>query len=252
MLVSIQNKKNPAPILSNEDNSGDAQAVLQEFKDYAYGVSHDVGAPVRAMVEFSKLITTEHAQNLNEEGKLYLSLIIESGEKLQKMMAGLLDYSRLNTEAKPFTGVDCNITLESALMFLGKKFDFSRECIDSAPLPNIYGDAQQLEQLFVVLLDNALKFQPPDSKAAIKIDARKEEGCWKFAIKDDGIGIAEWYQQKIFQIFQRLNPDREYPGVGIGLTLAQKIVRHHGGRIWVESVVGQGATFLFTIADKKT
>jgi light-regulated signal transduction histidine kinase (bacteriophytochrome) len=227
--------------------SHDAEAITMEFRDYVYGVSHDISAPVRAMVEFSRLLTTEHANGLNKEGQLYLSLIIESGEKLQNMMVGLLDYSRLNTEARPFATVNCNAAFDQARTLLADKIKKTDAVVDCEALPEIEGDARQIEQLLAALLDNALKFQSSADKPNVKIAAQPQGEGWRFSVADNGIGIDPRYQKKIFHIFQRLQADKDYPGTGMGLTLAQKIVHRHGGEIWVESVPGQGAVFYFTL-----
>ncbi|MDR3448920.1 MAG: ATP-binding protein [Alphaproteobacteria bacterium] len=221
--------------------------IASEFRDYVYGVSHDVSAPVRAMVEFSRLLTGDHVSHLDEEGRLYLSLIIDNGEKLQKMMAGLLDYSRLNTEARPFAPVDCDAAVKDALLSLDDIIRAKQARIECGPMPVIIGDATQIWQLFVALIDNALKFQQAGSIPHIKIAAEKHKDMWQFSVSDNGIGIDERFREKIFTVFQRLHSGDDFPGIGIGLTLARKIVRRHGGEIRAESHPGPGVTLLFTL-----
>lgn len=229
----------------------DAQAIAAEFKDYAYSVSHDLSAPIRAMVEFSKLLTNEHADSLNEEGKEYLELIIENGQKMQAMMDGLLQYSRLNTMAKPFTKVSVARLLADIRVVMQPQITASKAVIELDELPSITADFEQLMYLLGALLDNAIKFQHKGNIPQIKISAEKKNGFWQFAIADNGIGIKPQYQDKIFKLFARLHTDDEYPGVGIGLTLVQKIVQRHGGKIWYESCSQQGSVFYFTLQDPK-
>lgn len=223
------------------------ERLAQEFKDYAYAVSHDLGAPVRAMVEFSRLLVGEHSAALNDEGKLFLSLVIENGEKLQKMMEGLLDYSRLNITAGPFAEVDCNEILANCHKQLADKITTLKGKIEISNLPCIKGDAKQITQLFMYLLDNALKFQPRYQAPHIKINAQAQGIMWMFTIVDNGIGIEQAYQQKIFQLFQRLHSDTDYPGIGMGLTLAQKIVHLHGGEISIKPTADGGTAVIFTL-----
>lgn len=226
----------------------DAGAIAAEFKEYAYSVSHDLSAPVRAMVEFSKLLKAEHASSISDEGREYLSMIIENGVKMQMMMDGLLQYSRLNTMAKPFSNVDVGKILEDCQVILKPQITTSKARLEIGQMPIIHADAEQLMQVFLALLENALKFQPEGGSPYIKISASETENFWQFAIADNGIGIAPQFQQKILKIFQRLHADDAYSGVGIGLTLAQKIILRHGGRIWCEPHSPQGTLFCFTMA----
>ncbi len=221
--------------------------LAKEFRDYVYAVSHDVGAPVRAMVEFSRLLTDEHKNALNDEGRLYLSFVIENGQKLQRMMDGLLDYSRLNTEAQSFAKTDCDLALKNAVIALSDIIQNKHAVIETELLPDVIGDKTQIWQMFVILLDNALKFCAAGEKPHISIRADKENNWWKFTVADNGVGIAPRFHQKIFGLFQKLHPDTAYPGIGMGLTLAQRIAHRHGGEIWVEGDEGQGSVFCFTI-----
>ncbi len=224
----------------------DAAAIAAEFKDYAYSVSHDLSAPVRAMVEFSKLLTNEHANSLNDEGKEYLSVIIENGHKLQAMMAGLLAYSRLNTMAKGFVKVDAGRIVQDLRLIMEPQIKASKAVLEIGDLPTVTADIEQLMQVLHILLDNAIKFQPHENIPTIKISAEEKQSFWQFAVSDNGIGIKPQFQDKIFKLFSRLHSDEEYPGIGIGLTLAQKIIHRHGGKIWFESTIGKGSVFYFT------
>ena len=228
------------------------QAIAREFRDYAYSVSHDLGSHARAMVEFSRLLSTDHAPALNDEGRLYLSLIVENGEKMYRMMEGLLAYSRLNTMAQPFSRTDCNLLVTEGMLALQEKMHAAEDAIEAEALPVIQADAGQMRQLFLILLDNALKFRAPGAPLRVKISASEEKDGWQFAVADNGIGMEPQFGERIFRLFQRLHPEEEYPGAGIGLALAQKIVQRHGGRIWVETGLGRGSTFYFTIAREKS
>lgn len=229
-----------------DDNSTN---IAEEFKDYAYRVSHDLSAPVRAMVEFSKLLAAENAERLNSEAREYLDIIIENGKKLQAMMEGLVSYSRLNTMAKPFSKVDTGKVLQDCLTIMDKQINSAGATLEVGELPVLRVDAEQFMQLLLALLDNAIKFHPTGNKPHITISAQKENKMWQFSVSDNGIGVAQKSQQKIFNLFQRLHPDGEYPGTGVGLAIAQKIIQRHGGRIWCESNDGGGASFCFTLGD---
>lgn len=226
--------------------------LTQEFKEYAYNVSHDLSAPARAMTEFSKLLIKDHANGLNEEGKEFLSLIIENGEKLQKMMDVLLDYSRLNSAAKPQKKIDSHHIAQHCLSVLEAKIEESSAEIMLENLPFIYADANQLTKLLLILLDNALLYQTKGNTPRLHLAAHQAEDVVTFSLSDNGIGIRKEFYSRIYQLFQRLHNDREYPGIGAGLGLARKIVSQHRGKLWCESTPGQGSTFFFTLPNQET
>lgn len=230
----------------------DAETIAQEFKEFAYVVAHDLSAPLRGMVEFSKLLKTEQFDALSDDGKEYISLISESGEKLQKMLGGLLDYSRLNTMGKPLSKVDCNRVLEDCRIVLKDKLEASNAKVDITALPSVMADADQLMQLFLLLVDNALTFHVPGGAPDVSVCAENNEKDWVFTIRDNGIGIEPQFHKRVFQPFQRLHTDSEYPGIGMGLTLAKKIVTRHGGQIWIDlTPPGKGSSFHFTLPHKE-
>lgn len=227
--------------------SKDAKAILSEFHDYAYRVSHDLNAPVRTMVEFSKMLSQEHSGNLNADAKQYLWLIIESGQKMQAMMEGLLEYSRLSTHTKEMTPINIGVIIQNLLLILEDPIKKSGAKFIVGELPTLNADSEQIMLLFKALIDNAIKFQPKDNIPLITISAEKKSGFWQFAISDNGIGMKQQFQDKIFKLFGRLHPDNQYQGVGVGLTLAQKVVHLNGGKIWFESTIGNGCIFYFTL-----
>lgn len=221
-------------------------AIAQEYKDYAYIVSHDLSAPARAIVEFSQLLQNEESGSLTEDAKLYLTMVMENGKKLQSMLAALLAYSRVDTSAKLPTSVDTQQIIEeccAALPQQGIK-------IDCQNLPILQADVDQVRQLFTALIGNSIKFIAPGQSPHIKILSRPEEQTWHFIVEDNGIGINPKFHERIFQVFQRLHTDNEYPGVGMGLALAKKIVTRHGGKIWVEPSELGGTAFHFILSNK--
>lgn len=155
-------------------------------------------------------------------------------------------YARLGTEGRPFDPTDCGAVLQQALANLHAAIEESGATVTYESLPTIMADASQLEQVFQNLLANAIKFRsdrPPE--AYVKVERGDHE--WIFSVRDNGIGIHPHYAERVFVVFQRLHSRTEYPGTGIGLAICKKVVERHGGRIWVESQPGQGATFFFAI-----
>jgi light-regulated signal transduction histidine kinase (bacteriophytochrome) len=218
-----------------------------ELREFVYIVSHDLGTPLRGMVEFARLLKTEQPDSLNEDGRLYLSLIVESGEKLQAMLSGLLDYSRLNTRALALAPVNCNHVVEQCRTALKDKMAAAGAELEIAVLPDITANSAQIRQLFLALLDNALTFHPPGQRPRVQVAVEEGVGEWVFAVQDNGIGIAPEFYEKLFRPFKRLHADREFPGVGMGLAMARKILGRHGGRIWISAAPDQGTAFKFTL-----
>lgn len=221
--------------------------MREELQRFVYGVSHDLHGPLRAVVAFSRILMESRAQLLDEKGLHYLNFICQGGEKAQALLDGLLVYSRLNTQAeglKPTGSAqvasDCLAALKGPLEGCGGQVS-----IDT--LPTVLADEGQLRQLFQALLDNALKFRRPDTSPCIRIACERRDDMWRFCLQDNGIGIAPEFHRRIFELFKRLHTDRDYPGIGMGLTIARKIVERHGGTLEVESRAGQGTAFFFTL-----
>lgn len=233
--------------MNKTTHDGGAAAILSEYQDYAYRISHDLNAPLRAIVEFSKILAQEHADKLDADAKEYLGLIVASGQKMQAMMEGLLQYSRINTLEKHFSPVDVGQVITDVLLITEEPIKKLGSELIIKDLPTLYADKEQIILLFKVLIDNAIKFQPSGHKPLVTISAEKKDNYWQFSVSDNGIGIQQQFQNKVFQLFAQLHSNNQYPGVGVGLTLAQKIVSHHGGSIWFESSMGKGSIFYFTL-----
>lgn len=236
----------PDSLPSPAREMSESETLKQEFKQFVYGASHDLNSYARGMIEFSKLLMEEEAKNLSDEGKLYLSMILENGQKLHGMMDSLVEFSRLNTMEKPFTKVDCNVIVQNILIASKDKIKAKQAKIAVGQLPTLNADVDQLTQLFWALINNSLKFVEPGQAPEINISAESRGDYWQFIIKDSGIGIEPVYFDRVFEAFKRLNSDIDYPGPGIGLTLAKKIVTRHGGKIWLDQVE-KGCVINFTI-----
>ncbi len=221
--------------------------LAEDYKDFAHRVSHDLSAPVRAMVEFSKLLGASQAVAFSEEENEYLSIIIQSGQKMQAMMDGLLEYSRLSSMSFNPEKIDSIAVMENCQNALSDRIRETNAVLSIGILPTIYTDGAGLKKIFLTLLDNALKFHAKNCAPQISISAQATADTIAFAIKDNGIGIDPCYQERIFKIFQKLHRDEDYQGVGIGLTLAGKIAERLKGRLWIESELGHGSTFFLSL-----
>ena len=165
---------------------------------------------------------------------------------MQALVNDLLDYSRVSTQEAPFQSTDCEQVVDKVLQNLFITIQENNAVIETNPFPIINADPGQLGLVFQNLIGNAIKFRR-DDPPHIHISAEKLDHMWKFAIRDNGIGIDSAFYDRIFQIFQRLHTREKYPGTGVGLAIVKKIIERHGGQIWVESEVGKGTTFYFTL-----
>jgi hypothetical protein len=175
-----------------------------------------------------------------------MHFIVDAGRRMQQLINDLLAYSRIETQAKPFVPIPCNDLFDMTVATLQVNIDEARGHITRDDLPTVYADTTQLEQLFLNLLGNALKFRG-DDPPEVHVSVKQDQGNWLFTVTDNGIGLDMKFADRIFQMFQRLHSIGEYPGTGIGLALCKKIVERHKGHIWVESEPGHGTTFYFTL-----
>lgn len=217
-----------------------------ELEQMAYVASHDLQEPLRMVASYVQLLERRYHDKLDADANEFIAFAVDGVKRMQALIDDLLIYSRVGTKAVPLRPVDSGAVVAAAIRSLKIAIDECGAQINIEALPMVLGDARQLEQLFQNLIGNAVKFRG-DAKPLIHIRAEAEQDFWRFSVQDNGIGIGPEYFSRIFVMFQRLHARREYPGTGMGLAICKKIVERHGGRIWVESEPGQGATFLFTL-----
>jgi PAS domain S-box-containing protein len=222
-----------------------------ELEQFAYVASHDLQEPLRMVASFTQLLAKRYNDKLDADGRDFIAYAVDGATRMQTLIADLLNYSRVGTRGKPFQSVNCDAILERVLVVLKPAIKESGAVVRHDPLPTVSGDEMQLEQLFQNLLANAIKFHS-ETPPLIHVSAEHIGKEWNFSVRDNGIGIAPEYTERIFMIFQRLHTKAEYPGSGIGLAICKKIVERHGGRIWVNSESGTGTSFFFTIPDSGT
>ncbi|MBL4734790.1 MAG: hypothetical protein JKY18_05555 [Flavobacteriales bacterium] len=218
----------------------------RELEQFAYIASHDLQEPLRTVISFVDLLKNNYQDKLDENADKYLEFIKRASTRMRALIKGLLDFSRIGQD-RELTAIDCNTLIVDIKSDLTSIITESNTVFDIGELPQLKGYATELRLLFQNLITNAIKFHKTDTAPHVKISAQKEDGHWKFAVEDDGIGIAENQREKIFVIFQRLHGQDQYDGTGIGLAHCQKIVDLHGGKIWVDSQPNKGSTFYFTI-----
>ncbi|MGE5752582.1 MAG: ATP-binding protein, partial [Deltaproteobacteria bacterium] len=221
-----------------------------ELEKFAYVASHDLQEPLRMISGFSQLLARRFEGKLGADADEYIGYMVDGANRMQRLINDLLSYSRVGTRGGTFEPTECSSVLEEALDNLGVAIRESGAEVRHDPLPTLETDRSQMVQLFQNLVGNALKFRGRE-RTRIHVSARQNGEEWIFTVADNGIGIDPKYFERIFTIFQRLHGKMEYPGTGIGLAICKKIVERHGGRIWLESEAGKGATFFFSIPAKR-
>lgn len=219
-----------------------------ELENFAAVVAHDLRSPLLTISGYCQLLQEEFGLQLEAAGNEYLDQILNGATRMNHLIEDLLEYSRAVSSQQPLQPVEMESVLVQARANLEASIREQGAQIEAGLMPTVIGDQTQLAQLLQNLIANAIKFRR-EPAPRVRLSASRDNGCWQFAVEDNGIGIEEEHFERIFQTFQRLH-GQEYPGTGIGLAVCKKIVERHGGRIWLDSVVGQGATFQFTLADQ--
>jgi PAS domain S-box-containing protein len=217
-----------------------------DLESFAYSASHDLQEPIRNVAIYSELIAKRYHGVLEEEGRQFLGFLTEGGRRLARLINDLLAYTQAGVLEDHVNEVDASEVLKHVLATLSEAIRENAAVVSFDPLPEVGMSEAHLQQLFQNLIGNALKYRTEDSPR-IHVSAMDFEGTWRFSIRDNGIGIDLKYQENIFGVFKRLHNDTKYSGTGIGLAICQRVVERYGGRIWVESELGKGATFFFTI-----
>lgn len=218
----------------------------EEFRQFAYAVSHDLREPIRMIVSYTQLLDRRYQAQLNGDGAEFMRYILDATQRMDRLLGDLLTYShQFRSLDQPLEIIEPEGALQGAILMIDAAVQESGAKITNDPLPAVLFDFAQLTQLFRQLIANSITFrgtEPPK----IHVSAIDTGEVIQFSVQDNGIGIDRGYYEQIFGVFKRLH-GREFPGTGIGLAICKRIVEQRGGRIWVQSELGQGATFFFTI-----
>jgi light-regulated signal transduction histidine kinase (bacteriophytochrome) len=217
-----------------------------ELEQFAFVASHDLQAPLSLVGMSLNMLQRYFQGNLDDKANRIIARALDGVRRMSAMIDGLLVYARVGSRAKPVAPVRADAALDVALSNLKVLIDDCQASVICGALPTVMADDVQLTQVFQNLISNALKFhgnEPP----RLKISASRDGDMWVFAVRDNGIGIPADKTERVFVIFERLHTQQEYVGTGIGLATCKKIVERHGGRMWVESTVGVGSTFYFSL-----
>jgi PAS domain S-box-containing protein len=218
----------------------------EELERFAYVASHDLQEPLRTVASYVQLLSRRYRDRLDADALDFIDFAVGGVRRMQQLIEDLLAFSRVGTRGAPPVPTSMQAVFESTLASLHAALEESNATVTADPLPMVVADAGQLAQLLTNLLGNALKFRGEEPPRA-HVGAERTGPMWTVSVRDNGIGIAPEYFERIFVIFQRLHSREEYAGTGVGLAICKKIVERHGGRIWVESAPGEGARFSFTL-----
>jgi PAS domain S-box-containing protein len=228
----------------------DLERSNQELEQFAYIASHDLQEPLRMVASYTQLLGQCYEGQLDDKVQKYIGYAVDGAVRMQRLINDLLEYSRINTRARPPGTVDAERILNDVVNNLSSSILENQATVTHDDLPVISVDATQFLQLLQNLIGNAVKFRREEAPH-VHISASDLGAEWLFSVRDNGIGFEEKFAGRIFEIFQRLHTRQEYPGTGIGLALCKRIVERHNGKIWCESLPGLGTTFYFTIPKSK-
>ncbi|MBM4329268.1 MAG: PAS domain S-box protein, partial [Deltaproteobacteria bacterium] len=234
------------------ERTAQLEEANRDLESFSYSVSHDLRAPLRAISGFAEIIARRHRASLNDEGQRYFDSIVEASAQMGRLIDDLLRYSRLERRAVQLQTINPLAVLGKAIKTLTERIaESGAEIAIPEDMPVAYGDATLLEQIFTNLLGNALTYRRSEGTPRIQIGATVRHGYVVIEVSDNGIGIAPEYQEKIFNMFQRLHSYEEYPGTGIGLAIVRKSANLMNGQVWVESELGHGSRFFVKLIQAK-
>ncbi|MCR4336345.1 MAG: ATP-binding protein [Candidatus Omnitrophica bacterium] len=242
----IQRKKDEERIHQYTEELLKSNKGLQEF---AYVASHDLQEPLRVVSGYVQLLSKQYRWKFDVAADEYMTYIVQGIDRMHKLIQDLLLYSRLQSPVQLFRKIDMNEICEQAIENLKISIEENKALITHTSLPRIYANQTQMIQLFQNLIGNAIKFKRPGVKSKVHISAENKGGMWIFSVEDNGVGIEPEYFDRIFDIFRRLHSHSDYAGTGIGLAICKKIIEYHHGQIWVQSILGKGSTFYFSLPE---
>jgi PAS domain S-box-containing protein len=231
-----------------EERTRELEAANREMEAFSYSVSHDLRAPLRAMDGFSRILIEDHEKQLDAEGKRLLGVVRTNTVQMSNLIDDLLSLSRIGRQEMARSDVDMDALAKAAFRELGAAGE--RVSFAVAPLPRAGCDPALMRQVFLNLISNALKFSAPKAERVVEIGGRTERDRVVYWVKDNGVGFDMTYANKLFGVFQRLHSAAEFEGTGVGLALVRRIINRHGGEVWAEGKVGEGATFSFSLPVK--
>ncbi len=233
-----------------KERTAGLEEAYREMEAFSYSVSHDLRSPLRIINGFAQAVLEDYGDKLGDKGKDLLRIIGTNAIRMDKLINGLLDLSRIGRQEMNVAEIDMEKMVKSLCNDIGGALSGRKVSFAVQPLPSVNGDAVLLRQVFENLLSNAVKFTRERQEAVIEIGGRKDGREHVYSVRDNGVGFSMQYADKLFRVFQRLHNVKEFDGTGIGLSIVHRIVQKHGGRIWAEAKANEGATFYVALPGK--
>ena len=231
-----------------EDANHALRIANRNLEQFAFSASHDLREPLRNVAIYSQILQKQYGGQFDEKADRYLGYLVHGAQRMDRLVSDLLTYTRAGIADEGLSSVDSGKVLNSVVSNLREALESSKGTVTSDALPTVLMYETALERLLANLIENAIKYRKEDEPPMVHVSARMSGDLWQFSIKDNGIGIAPEYHEQVFGVFKRLHGQGgKIPGTGIGLAICQRIVGRAGGRLWVESAIGAGSTFHFTL-----
>jgi|GEM_PF-2390194 len=235
-----------------EKQADELRSSNEELENFASVASHDMKEPLRMVRNFMELLKQNYSGQLDEKANRYIHFAVDGAQRMTVLIDDLLEFSRIGRNFTEIEERDVNEIVSEVIQYYETTIAAKEAVVSVGEMPSIQYVPMQLRMLFQNLIGNALKYHARDRVPEIEIKAEEKDSNWQFSVSDNGIGIKEEYNKEIFDLFKRLHSTEEYSGTGMGLAMCKKIVEQHGGRIWVDSEVGKGSTFHFTVSKRKS
>ena len=233
------------------ERTQELKEINRELENFSYSISHDLQVPLRALKGFAQILRDEHSEQLDADGRETLGVMIDGAGRMQQLVNGLLAFSRAGRKKITPSLVNMDKLVGEAFAELSAALPERRVQLQAHPLPDAHGDSVMIRQVLANLLSNAIKFTGPVAAPCIEVGATTTEKGNTYYVKDNGVGFDDGYSKEIFGVFQRLHSIEEFEGAGAGLAIVQRIIHRHGGRVWAEGKVNEGATFHFTLPHRE-
>jgi PAS domain S-box-containing protein len=229
------------------ERTAQLESANEELESFSYSVSHDLRTPLRAIDGFSRILQDDYADKLDDEGKRLLKVVLDNTCRMGRLIDDLLNFSRTSRLEITYSEIDMEKLAHEVLKELQPSVGSVKLQVEIEPIPAAKGDHAMMHQVFVNLLSNAIKYSHTRDLSMIKVGGSIEGDEVIYFVRDNGAGFDMQYADKLFGVFQRLHTTREFEGTGIGLAIVKRIVSRHGGRVWAEGKINEGATFYFAL-----
>ena len=234
-----------------KERTAELEVAVKDLESFSYSVSHDLRGPLRAIDGFSRILLEDYSSEVDDEGTRFLGIIRDNANRMGKLIDDILNFSRTGRKEIDMRPVDIGGLSDSVFKELSASVPERKIDFKNGELPSAHGDLSMIRQVLVNLISNAIKFTGTRDVAVIEMDARKEGDHIVYSLRDNGVGFDMKFKEKLFAVFQRLHSVDEFEGTGAGLAIAKRIINKHGGRVWAEGTVGEGATFWFSLPGRK-